>query len=50
MIENLRIGLVGSGFISQFQVKALEQLRGVEVNALLRRRDSEKTVAANFVR
>ncbi len=38
MIDTLRYGIVGSGFIAQFQLRALEAVRGVEVAGLVSRR------------
>ena len=36
-METLRYGLVGSGFVSQFHLRALESVRGVEVAGLTSR-------------
>jgi predicted dehydrogenase len=37
----MKIGFIGSGFIARFQALAIEQVRGLEIAALLRRRGSE---------
>jgi len=44
-MKRLRLGLIGSGFISTFQVRALDQIRNVEVSGLLKRSGSEKLAA-----
>ncbi len=41
----LRYGIVGGGFISTFQLKALRQVRGVEVAGLFSRRPPEQLAA-----
>ncbi|HEV3023425.1 MAG TPA: Gfo/Idh/MocA family oxidoreductase, partial [Pirellulales bacterium] len=41
----LRYGIVGGGFISAFQLRALRQVRGVEVAGLVSRRPPEKLAA-----
>src|SRR5262245_29311346 len=41
----LRYGIVGGGFISAFQLKALRQVRGVEVAGLVSRRPPEQLAA-----
>jgi predicted dehydrogenase len=41
----LRYGIVGGGFISAFQLKALRQVRGVEVAGLVSRRPPEHLAA-----
>ena len=41
----LRYGIVGGGFISAFQLKALRQVRGVEVAGLMSRRPPEALAA-----
>jgi predicted dehydrogenase len=35
--ESLRFGFIGSGFIANFQAKAMEQVRGCEISAVLDR-------------
>src|SRR5215469_5680309 len=47
-MKPLRYGIVGGGFITMFQLRALEQIRGVEVAGLVSRRPPE--AAADFVR
>lgn len=37
----MKLGLVGSGFIAQFHARAIEQVRGLEIAGLVRRRNSE---------
>ena len=37
MMETLRYGIVGAGFVSQFHLRALEGVRGVEVDGLTSR-------------
>lgn len=37
----MKLGLVGSGFISQFHARAIQQVRGLEIAGLVRRRNSE---------
>ncbi len=44
----LRYGIVGGGFITAFQLKALRQVRGVEVAGLVSRRPPEQL--AGYVR
>src|SRR3954447_16231278 len=39
--EVLRYGFVGAGFMTQFHLRALEQVRGVEVGGLVSRRRPE---------
>jgi predicted dehydrogenase len=41
-MKRLRMGLIGSGFISTFQVRALDQVRNVEITGLLKRSSSDK--------
>ncbi len=41
----LRYGIVGGGFISAFQLKALRQVRGVEVAGLVSRRPPNELAA-----
>jgi len=36
-METLRYGIVGSGFVSQFHLRALESVRGVEVAGITSR-------------
>jgi predicted dehydrogenase len=48
MMKTLRYGIVGGGFISGFQLRALAQVRGVEVVGLVSRRPPEQLAA--FVR
>lgn len=36
-MDTLRYGLVGSGFITQFQLRAMEHVRGIEVGGLVSR-------------
>jgi predicted dehydrogenase len=47
-VQTLRYGIVGGGFITMFQLRALEQVRGVEVAGLVSRRPPER--AAAYVR
>ncbi len=42
MTETLTYGLVGSGFISRFQLRALESVRGVDVAGIVSRRPPEE--------
>lgn len=42
----MRIGFIGAGFIARFQAAAIEQVRGLEIAGLLRRRGSEALAAA----
>lgn len=44
-MKPLRFGIVGGGFISAFQLRALRQVRGVEVAGLVSRRPPEKLAA-----
>jgi predicted dehydrogenase len=44
----IRFGMVGGGFITMFHLRALEQVRGVEVAGLVSRRPPEQ--AAQYVR
>jgi predicted dehydrogenase len=44
----MRLGFVGAGFIARFQAVAIQQVRGLEIGALLKRRGSE--ALANFCR
>jgi predicted dehydrogenase len=44
-MKPLRYGIVGGGFISTFQLRALRQVRGVEVAGLVSRRPPEKLAA-----
>src|SRR5690242_862609 len=46
MTEPLRYGIVGSGFVSQFHLRALEQVRGVEVAAITSRRPPTELAAS----
>ncbi|HVC94638.1 MAG TPA: Gfo/Idh/MocA family oxidoreductase [Pirellulales bacterium] len=48
MTKPLRYGIVGGGFITAFQLKALRQVRGVEVAGLVSRRPPEQL--ARYVR
>ena len=47
-MQTIRYGIVGGGFITMFQLRALEQVRGVEVAGLVSRRPPER--AAAYVR
>jgi predicted dehydrogenase len=47
-MQPLRYGIVGGGFITMFHLRALEQVRGVEVAGLVSRRPPE--AAAAYVR
>lgn len=47
-METIRYGIVGGGFITMFQLRALEQVRGVEVAGLVSRTPPER--AAAYVR
>ena len=44
-MQPLRYGIVGGGFISGFQLRALRQVRGVEVAELVSRRPPEQLAA-----
>ncbi|NLX99823.1 MAG: Gfo/Idh/MocA family oxidoreductase [Rhodopirellula sp.] len=44
-MQPLRYGIVGGGFQTTFQLRALEQVRGVEVAGLVSRRPPEKLAA-----
>src|ERR1700745_4153540 len=46
MTNSLRYGIVGSGFVSQFHLRALEQVRGVEVAGLTSRRPPHELAAS----
>jgi predicted dehydrogenase len=37
----MKLGFVGSGFIARFQAAAIQQVRGLEIAGLVRRRGSE---------
>lgn len=41
----MKLGLIGAGFIARFQAVAVEQVRGLEIAGLLRRRGSEALAA-----
>src|SRR5213083_1866455 len=45
-MELLRYGIVGSGFVSRFHLRALEQVRGVEVAGLTSRRPPTELAAS----
>jgi len=45
-MEPLRYGIVGSGFVSQFHLRALEQVRGVEVAGLTSRTPPDALAAS----
>ena len=44
-MKMLRYGIVGGGFISAFQLRALRQVRGVEVAGLVSRRPPQDLAA-----
>jgi predicted dehydrogenase len=44
-VDTLRYGLVGGGFISAFQLRAIEQVRGIEVTGLTSRTPPEALAA-----
>jgi predicted dehydrogenase len=44
-MKSLRYGIVGGGFISAFQLRALRQVRGVEVSGLVSRKPPESLAA-----
>ncbi len=44
-MKPLRYGIAGGGFISAFQLRALQQVRGVEVAGLVSRRPPEQLAA-----
>ena len=44
-MNSLRYGLVGGGFITAFHLRALRQVRGIEVAGLVSRRPPENTAA-----
>ena len=41
----MKIGFIGEGFIARFQAVAIEQVRGIEIAGLTRRRGSEALAA-----
>lgn len=45
-MSTLRYGIVGAGFITQFQLRALQQVRGAEVAGLVSRRPPEELAAS----
>jgi len=45
-METLRYGIVGSGFVSQFHLRALESVRGVEVAGLTSRTPPDELAAS----
>jgi predicted dehydrogenase len=45
-MEPIRYGIVGSGFVSQFHLRALEQVRGVDVAGLTSRRPPHELAAS----
>jgi predicted dehydrogenase len=44
-MQSLRYGIIGGGFITAFHLKALEQVRGIEIAGLVSRRPPEKLAA-----
>src|SRR4051794_6586729 len=46
MTETLRYGFVGAGFMTQFHLRAIEQVRGIEVAGLVSRRPPEALAAS----
>ena len=42
----MKIGFIGAGFIARFQAVAIEQVRGLEIAGLTRRRGSEALAAS----
>ncbi len=44
-MQSLRYGIIGGGFITAFHLKALEQVRGIEIAGLVSRRRPEKLAA-----
>ena len=44
-MQPLRYGIIGGGFISTFQLRALRQVRGVEVAGLVSRRSPDALAA-----
>ena len=45
-METLRYGIVGSGFVAQFHLRALESVRGVEVAGLTSRTPPHELAAS----
>ena len=45
MAPSLRYGFIGGGFITAFHLKAIEQIRGIEVAGLTSRNPPEKLAA-----
>jgi len=41
----MKIGFIGAGFIARFQAVAIEQVRGLEIAGMTRRRGSEALAA-----
>src|SRR5262245_44049598 len=41
----MKLGFIGAGFIARFQAMAIEQVRGLEIAGLVRRRGSEALAA-----
>ena len=41
----MKLGFIGAGFIARFQAVAIEQVRGLEIAGLMRRRGSEALAA-----
>lgn len=44
-MKKLKVGFVGSGFIAQFQLKAMAQVRSMELTGILKRSGAEKLAA-----
>ncbi len=44
-MQTLRYGIIGGGFITAFHLRALEQVRGVEVAGFVSRRPPEELAA-----
>jgi len=44
-VTKLKVGFIGSGFIAQFQLKAMAQVRSMELTGILKRTGAEKLAA-----
>jgi predicted dehydrogenase len=41
----MKLGFIGAGFVARFQAVAIEQVRGLEIAGMVRRRGSEALAA-----
>ena len=41
----MKVGFIGAGFVARFQAVAIEQVRGLEIAGMVRRRGSEALAA-----